>query len=238
MLAVLVNFAAVLLGGFVGLMFGKTFKREVFREVLKAIGLAVIVFGLLGIIREMVLIEEGLIKTRHELLLLLSLAAGIFIGETLKLHSRMETFGNFLESKLKAKQLSKGFVTSTMIFISGAMAIVGSIRAGLGDPEVLYLKAMIDGITALLLASALGSGVLLSAASVLIYQGLIACLAHFFGDYISSEFISAFGAVGYALLVAVGIDLLFKNKLKPVNLTPALAVCALYFLVKWIVGMF
>lgn len=237
MLAIVVNALAVIAGGLIGIGFRKAFKSEILEEVLKAVGLAVIVFGIIGLVREMVYVEGGELKSRHELLLLFSLALGVFLGEALRLHSRFEALGMRLESRLKARNLSKAFVSSTMVFISGAMAIVGSIRAGLGDPGMVYLKAVIDGITAVLLASTLGWGVLLSAISVLIYQGFFALLAICFGDHLSADFISAFGAVGSAILVAVGINFLFKDKMKPLNLVPALAVVIVYYAFKALLAM-
>lgn len=234
MTAVLVNSLAIFVGGWIGLAFRKILKQELLREVLKAVGLSVIIFGLLGTVREMIYLEEGTLKSRNELLLLISLTLGLFLGECLKLDFRIKAFGNYLEKKFNAKSFSQAFITSTIVFATGAMAIVGSIRAGLGDPNMLYLKATIDGITAILLASVLGGGVLFSALSLFLYQGLIAFLAIAFGNFLSKEFISAFSAIGYVILIAIGIDFIFKDKIKPINMTPALGICILYFLIKMI----
>jgi uncharacterized membrane protein YqgA involved in biofilm formation len=162
MLALILNCCTILLGGSIGLLFRRVLKKEIFEEVLKVVGLTVIIFGALGLFQEMLFIEDGNLKARHELFLLVALALGAFLGTVLKLDFRLKKLTKYLDEKFKGKRFSEGFITATMVFGSGAMAIVGSIRAGLGDLDILYLKAVIDGITALILASTLGYGVLFS----------------------------------------------------------------------------
>lgn len=180
----------------------------------------------------MLFIEDGNLKARHELLLLVALALGAFLGTVLKLDFRLKKLTKYLDEKFKGKRFSEGFITATMVFGSGAMAIVGSIRAGLGDLDILYLKAVIDGITALILASTLGYGVLFSIVPIFFYQGLFVLLTSAFGNFFPNDFISAFSAIGYALLVAIGINFIFENKIKVINLIPALGICILWFVIK------
>src|SRR5690606_33490389 len=99
-----------------------------------------------------------------------------------------------------------GFVTASLIFGVGAMAIVGSIKVGLGEPNILYLKALIDGVTAIILASTLGIGVLFSAFIIFFYQGLIIIIIFFLGDIFDSTFIDTFSMVGYVLVFFLGLN--------------------------------
>lgn len=232
MLALLVNSCTILIGGTIGLIFRRVLKKDLFKDALKAIGLAIIVFGSLGLIREMLVISSGNIYTRHELLLLVALTIGAFLGTALKLDARLKSFGEFLDDKFKGKSFSEAFITATMVFGTGAMAIIGGIRAGLGDPNILYLKAVIDGITAIILASTLGYGVLFSAIPIFLYQGLFVLLIFAFGPFLSEDFISAFSAIGYVLLIAIGINFIFENKIKVINLIPSLGICILWFIIK------
>ncbi|HHX80238.1 MAG TPA: DUF554 domain-containing protein [Acholeplasmataceae bacterium] len=232
MLALILNCCTILLGGSIGLLFRRVLKKEIFEEVLKVVGLTVIIFGALGLFQEMLFIEDGNLKARHELLLLVALALGAFLGTVLKLDFRLKKLTKYLDEKFKGKRFSEGFITATMVFGSGAMAIVGSIRAGLGDLDILYLKAVIDGITALILASTLGYGVLFSIVPIFFYQGLFVLLTSAFGNFFPNDFISAFSAIGYALLVAIGINFIFENKIKVINLIPALGICILWFVIK------
>ncbi len=183
-----------------------------------------------GFFKEIFYFENGNIKSQNELLLLICLALGTFVGAILKLDFRLKRLGDNLDQKFKGKRFSEGFIASSMVFLTGAMAIVGSIRSGLGDPELLYLKAAIDGITAIILASTLGYGVLFSATGILIYQGGITLFTIRMGPFLSQPFISAFSLIGYAILISIGINFIFKDKIKVINQIPALGLCIIYFI--------
>ncbi|MGD9605630.1 MAG: DUF554 domain-containing protein [Bacilli bacterium] len=230
MVATLVNGLAVVIGGIIGLLFRKIIKPHIFDAVLKVVGIVVLIIGLGGVLKEMLVIDNNTISTQNELLLLISLALGTFIGELLKIDNHLNHFGEFLEKKINRGKFSEGFISASLIFCIGAMAIVGSIHAALNDPSIIYLKAIIDGITAIVLASTLGFGVIFSAIPVLIYQGLITGLGLIFGDFMPTDFISAFSMVGYAVVACIGLNFFRTEKIKLANMLPSLIVVIVYYL--------
>ncbi|MCL2632663.1 MAG: DUF554 domain-containing protein [Coriobacteriia bacterium] len=122
----------------------------------------------------------------------------------------------------------EGYMTATILFCVGAMTFLGSIQAGLGDPSVLYLKSLLDGISAVALACALGIGVGFSAVSILLIQGSLALLGMFFGDFFTPAIIASMDLVGGIMLIALGIEIIGIHKMKVANMLPALLVAMLF----------
>lgn len=230
MVATLVNGLAVIIGGFIGLLFRKSIKKAIFDAVLKVVGIVVLITGLGGVLKELLIIDGTGFQTQNELLLLVSLSLGTFIGELFHIDDHLNHFGLFLEKKMNKGKLSEGFISSSIIFCIGAMALVGSIKAALGDSSIIYLKAMIDGITAIVLASTLGFGVLFSAISLVLYQGLITILGIIFGDFLPLGLVSAFSMVGFAIVACIGLNFFRTEKLKLANMLPSLVIAILFFL--------
>ncbi|WP_309090551.1 DUF554 domain-containing protein [Domibacillus sp.] len=193
--------------------------------VMHAIGLAVVVLGL----------QMGL-KGENFLLVILSLTAGAVLGELLKIDERLNDLGNWLEQKVGSKgsgSISQGFVTATLIFVIGAMGVIGALDSGIrGNHEVLFTKSLIDGITALILTTTLGIGVLFSAVPVLLYEGLIALFATQIDRFVSQEWMDAFilemTAAGGIMIFAIGLNLLQITNIRIANLLPAIAFVALF----------
>lgn len=231
MLGTIVNVLAIILGTILGLVFRKWIKKDVCDSILKAVGIVIIVIAILAIIKNSITIEDNMIKTNFELLLLLCVAIGTFIGELLKIDDFINKVGNKLEAKFNKSMLSVGFVTSTLIFCVGAMAITGSIEAAFGNYQILYIKATLDGITSLVLAATLGFGVLLSSIVVLIYQGLITLFAYYLKPVMSDEFINAFSVVGYSLVLGLGLNFIRTEKIKVSNMIPSLLLVILYYVI-------
>ncbi len=230
MVATLVNGLAVIIGGFIGLLFRKSIKKAIFDAVLKVVGIVVLIIGLGGVLKELLIIDGTGFQTQNELLLLVSLSLGTFIGELFHIDDHLNHFGLFLEKKMNKGKFSEGFISSSIIFCIGAMALVGSIKAALGDSSIIYLKAMIDGITAIVLASTLGFGVLFSAISLVLYQGLITILGIIFGDFLPLGLVSAFSMVGFAIVACIGLNFFRTEKLKLANMLPSLVIAILFFL--------
>lgn len=230
MVATVVNSITVILGTIIGLSFRNSSKKEIWESVLKAVGIVVFIFGIVGVFKAMVYIDGDGFKTRYDLLLLLCLAGGTFLGEIINIDQHLKNFGNKIEKKLNRGAFSEGFISASLIFCIGAMAIVGSMQAALGDPSTIYLKAIIDGITAIILASTLGFGVAFSAISILIYQGAITILGMVLGDFMSINFQNAFSIVGYAIVACIGLNFIYKEKIKVANMLPSLLIVILYFL--------
>ena len=231
MLGTIVNVIGITVGALLGLLFKSKIKENLIDALLKAIGIVVFVIGIIGVVSNMVYIDGGAIRTRYELLLLIAIALGTLTGEALKLDTRLNQFGKWIEKKFNTNQFSEGFITASLIFCVGAMAIIGSVESALGEHTTLYLKAAIDAITALVLASTLGFGVIFSGITVFLYQGLITAIAWIFGDVMSTEFIQSFSMVGYVLVACIGLNFIRQEKLKLANMLPALLIIIVYYLI-------
>lgn len=236
MWAFAVNGLTVVAGSIIGLIFRKFIKKETCDSVLKAMGIVVLLIGLIGVIENMVTVTDGKITTSGTLLLIIAIAVGTFIGEFLKIDDRMNNFGLMLEKKLNKGKIAEGFITATLIFCVGSMAIIGSMESAQGNPNTIYLKSALDGITSIALASTLGFGVALSSVTVVVYQGLLTLLFVLLDNFIPGDFIISFSMVGYAMVACLGLNFLMKDKIKVANMLPALVVVIIYHLVMYAIN--
>lgn len=231
----LINVALVLAGGAIGLIFKKAISKEIEYSIHKATGVAVLVIGICGILSTMLSSDSsGKISSSGELILVVSLALGTFIGEILKLDDRLNKGCKKIEDKFKMSNFAQGFITATMIYCIGAMAIVGAINDGLlGDSSTLITKGIIDGITSIVLSASLGYGVLFSAIPILIYQGGITLLAGALENVLVGDLLNNICMVGYALVMCIGINFLYNSdkQIKTVNMLPSLLVPVGYKLI-------
>lgn len=229
MFAFLANAVAVIVGSTIGLLFKKFIKKEICDSVLKAMGVVVLVIGVIGVIENMVTVNiDGTVSSSGTLLLIFAIAIGTFIGEFLKIETHMNNFANMLEKKINKGKIAEGFITATLIYCVGSMGIIGSMESALGNPNTIFLKSALDGITSIALASTLGVGVMLSSVSVLVYQGLLTLLFVILGDFMPADFIVSFSMVGYVMVTAIGFNFLTKEKIKVGNMLPALLVVIVY----------
>ena len=223
MLGVIVNSLAIVVGGLIGLVLKHGLSERLKVVVMQGIGLSVIVIGL-----------SGALKSESMLLLVLSLALGGLIGSLLQIEYRLDMLGLKIEKKFKGKEegsFSKGFVTASLVYCVGAMAIVGSIEAGVsGNYDTLYVKSLLDGVTAIVFAATLGFGVLFSSISVFIYQGVIVVLGMLLGDYMPAILITEMSAVGSVLIMAIGINVLEIKRIHVGDLLPAVLIPIVYYL--------
>ena len=236
----LINAALILLGGIIGLVFKKAVSKEMEHSIHKATGVAVVVIGICGVLSAMLKAQaDGSISSSGELILVISLTLGTFIGELLKLEELLNKGCKWVERKCGMSNFAAGFITATMIYCVGAMAIVGSINDGLlGDSSTLVTKGILDGITSVVLAASLGYGVLFSVIPVLVYQGGMTLLAGLLDQVLVGELLSNICMVGYALVMCIGINFLTDGdkKIKTVNMLPALMVPVGYAIVKNLIG--
>lgn len=235
MTGTLVNAGAIVLGGLVGLLLKKGIPASLNDSIMKVVGLVVALIGLNGVIKAMLTVdlETGKLSDSGSLLLLISLVVGCIAGEALKLDDRLAGLGLFIERRFEAGGFAKGFVSATLLFCVGAMAIIGAINDGLrGDSNILFIKSMLDGTTAIILASALGYGVLFSAIPVLLFQGGVSLCAVFIEPYISDPLLNMVCMTGYAIVIFIGLNFLFEMKIKTANLLPALVVPVVYYFVS------
>ena len=229
MLGTIVNALAILLGGSLGLLFRRGLSERFKAIVMQAIPLGVLFIGL-----SMAL--GGLLARGAEpLLFIISLVLGGIAGEALRLEERLEKLGQRLQARFargeRDGRFAEGFVSASLLFCVGAMAIVGSIQDGLkGDPRVLFAKSLLDGVTSIIMASSLGPGVLFSAFAVFFYQGTITVLAMASSVGVNQDLLREMSIVGGILIFAIGLDMLAIKKIKVGNLLPAIFVPALYYL--------
>lgn len=241
-LGVIANVLAVIAGTAVGLAFGGIIPERMRETTFKTIGLATFIIGIAMSTGGLAAIgrAKGPLGTYSALVFVGSLAVGAIIGEALRIEYWLERFGQWLQSisknipwlqptsgdptAEKGHTLVEGFVTASLLYCVGAMTVLGSIQDGLGDPSTLYLKATLDGMASIALASTLGVGVGLSIIPVLLVQGGIALAASSLQGAITPEVISAIEAVGGALILAIGLDLMGVKRLPVGNILPAIFV--------------
>jgi uncharacterized membrane protein YqgA involved in biofilm formation len=229
MLGVIVNSLAIIVGGLIGLLLKHGLSERLKVVVMQGIGLSVIVIGM-----------SGALKTDNVLLLVMSLAIGGLVGSLLQIEYRLDLLGLKMEQKFKGKEegsFAKGFVTASLVYCVGAMAILGSIEAGVnGNYETLYIKSLLDGVTAIVFAATLGFGVLFSSVSVFLYQGIIVVLGLFLGNYMPDALVVEMSAVGSVLIMAIGINILEIKRIHVGDLLPAVLVPVVYYLVLALVS--
>lgn len=216
LLGTLVNVALVLIGGFVGLFLKKGISKRFSDLIMNAIALVTMVIGI-----------TFATASENMLVVIISLVVGALIGEGINIDKKLNQLGGLIKSKVKSESgnVGEGFVTATLLFCVGSMAIMGSLDSGLrGDHTVLYTKAIMDGISALIFASSMGIGVLLSAVPILLYQGSITLLSSFIQPYLTQSMMTEMNAVGGILLIGLGISILGIKEIKVSNLLPALVI--------------
>ncbi|MEH2952762.1 DUF554 domain-containing protein [Candidatus Merdisoma sp. JLR.KK011] len=210
-----VNALAVFAGSAVGLLLKKGFPERMGDSIMKGLSLCVIYIGI-----------SGAFEGENVLIAIVSMAGGTVIGELLNLNERMEQLGEWIQNKFQSKDskvsVAEGFVTSSLLFCTGAMTIVGSLQSGLSlDHSTLFAKSLIDGIAAVVLASSLGFGVLFAGIFCLVYEGGLALCAQFIGPFLTDSVIHEMTCVGSLLIIGVAINMLFKNKICVMNSIPA-----------------
>lgn len=238
MLGTIVNAAAILLGGLAGLLL-KGGMKENFRDIInQAVSLAVVFVGASGCIGNM--LAEG----ANPVLFIVSLALGGILGEWAGIEARLAGLGDWMQGKLKKgagdaggqSGFSKGFVAASLVFCVGTMAVLGSIESGVrGNHAILYAKSLLDGIISVVMASTLGVGVLFSAVSVFLYQGLLTLAAGWVSPWLTADMLREIGIIGGILITAIGLNMLGLTKIRVGNLLPALLFPVLWYLVTGLV---
>ena len=228
-LGTLINAAAIVVGGGVGLIIKNRLGENMQGALMKSLGLATIFIGLGGALAGLLEVSaEGAVSTRGTMLMVISLIIGTIIGELIRIEDRLGLLGERLRLLFKTQSdssFANGFVTSTLVVCVGAMAIVGSIQEGLtGDFSMLVAKAMLDMMITLVFASTQGFGVLFSAVPLLIYQGSITILARMAGPFLGDVLIGNLSYIGSILIFAIGLNLVFRLKIRVGNMIPALLI--------------
>lgn len=213
----LVNGIAIIVGSFIGIVLKSGFIKAKSKAIMGALGLSTLIIGF-----------QGVISYANVLLLIVALALGVLMGEFLKLDDHINHFAYALEKRFAKgsdSTFAQGFVTASILFGVGAMAIVGSLESGLRQNEtILYTKSLLDFISSIVFASTYGWGVLFSAFVIVIYQGAITLLSTFVAPVMTDMMITDISAVGSALIIAIGLNMLEMTKLKLANFLPAIVV--------------
>jgi uncharacterized membrane protein YqgA involved in biofilm formation len=193
-----------------------------------------LVIGINGAISSMFTVgADGTLSSSGELLMVISLIIGTIAGEYLNIDEHLNRFGQRIEEKTKAEGFSKGFISASILYCVGAMAIIGSLNDGLtGDSSVLFIKGALDGTMSIMLTASLGLGVAFTATPVLLYQGAISLLAGVISPLVSGELLNQICCVGYVMVMAIGINLADITKIKVANLLPGLLVPVLYQIIQ------
>ena len=230
MIGTLINTIAILLGTAVGLLARKSLNDRLKDTVVQGEGLCVILIGL-----------SSALQTADTMCVIICIVVGGLIGSAVNIERRLNQLGGVLEKRFAAGQqegsIARGFVSASLIYCVGAMAIVGAMDSGLrGDHSTLIAKSMLDGVTSIFLAGSMGIGVGLSAFAVLIYQGLIAILAGWLEPLLTAPIITEMGAVGGLLICGIGLNMIYDEHHIPVgNMLPAIFLPMIYLP---IVGLF
>jgi uncharacterized protein len=209
-----VNTGAVLAGSLVGLAAGKHLPERLKITVMQALGLAVILIGL-----------QMALSGKEPLTSICCLLLGSFTGELLRIEQGVEHIGEWLKSKTGSDSSTfvQGFVFASILYLTGAMMIVGAIQDGtVGDTRTLYIKSLLDGVASIALSSTLGAGVAFSALSVLVIQGAVTLLASQLDFLREPAVLNAVTATGGLIILGIGINLLNMAKIRIGNFLPAL----------------
>lgn len=223
---VLTNVAAILVGGGVGLLLGQKVNVRFQKTMTQGLALCILLIGL-----------SGALDGTDTIGAIVCMVLGAIIGEALDIERRLDGLGEWVQRRMKGRgsNVSQGFVTASLLFCVGAMAVVGSLDAGLsGKYDTLFAKSILDGVSALLFATTLGVGVLFSAVPILIYQGAIALLAGLMQPLLSDAVVALMSGTGGLLIAGLGLNMLGIEKIKVGNLLPAIFVPIIYVpVVEW-----
>ena len=230
MLATIINSAAIVLGSLIGILFKQRINTRITRSLVTALALAVAVLGIMGAI-----------QTKDSLGMVICIAVGTLLGELLDLDGKLEALAQLLRrlvapGEAASGSFTQGFISATLTFCIGSMAIMGSMQAGIsGDMSILLSKSVIDCITAVSFATALGIGVAFSALPILVYQGGITLLAAVIAPFLAQSVINEVSAVGSIMMIGIAINLLELRKIPVANMLPAMFLPVLYQpLAQWI----
>jgi len=226
MLGTFVNCLAIMAGTTVGMLFKNGIPERYNQTVMQAIALSVMLIGI-----------KSALGCPDLLIIIISLAAGALMGEFIGIEAYLKKLGDFLERKFSkpssgSSSLSIAFVTASLLYCVGSMAIVGSLESGLtGTHDTLFAKSFLDGITSIILTASLGIGVGLSVVPVLIYQGAITLAAGFMKPYLVPAVVSQMSATGGLLILAIGLNMIREKKIAVGNMLPAIFLPLVYYLV-------
>jgi len=225
----LINAGAIIIGSIIGIVLNKKFPRNINTIIFQALGLFSIFLGL----------SLAFQTQNNYLIICLSLILGGVVGESFKLSKKTDNLGELFKRRLNNSnpRFTEGFVTATMIFSVGSMAIIGPLNEALiGDATLVLTKSMMDGVTSIALSAVFGRGVIFSAIPVLFIQGSIGLGATSLQSFLSEELVAEISSIGGILILGIGISLLEIKKINVINLLPSmLIIIPLFYLMNYMV---
>lgn len=221
MLGTIVNAAAIIAGGMIGLVVKKGLPEKMADTLMKGLGLCTLFLGI-----------SGSLKGENSLILIISMVIGVLIGEGIDLEDKLNRLGQLVERRFQNGKdagnqvsIAEGFVTASLLFCVGAMAIVGSLQSGLtGNHEMLFNKAVLDMVAAIVFASTLGIGVIFSSVLVFLYQGTITILAQWLSPLLTDTVVNEMTCVGSVIIIGLAFNMIGITKLRVMNFVPAIFV--------------
>ena len=235
MIATFINAGLVVLGSIIGLLFQKKISQRLCDALIIVLGLCVLAIGI-----------TSAIGTKDTLCVILCMAVGTLLGEAIDIEKRMDRAGDALKRRLAKEdgehsRFTESFVSATVLFCVGAMAINGSLEAGMhGNYSILISKGVIDGITSITFAAAMGVGVVFSVIPLILYQGALTLLAAWVGPYLGEAVTTEMSAVGGIIIIGIGLNMLGlpRKKLRVGNMLPAIFLPIVYVpLSNWFSGL-
>ena len=230
-LGTIINIAGILIGGLLGLCFGKLLKERHQQTLTRVCGVSTLFIGIGGALEGMLQVSGNGVVSGSGMLIVVCLALGALIGELLNIEDAFERFGQWLKLKTgnaKDKQFVDGFVTASLTVCIGAMAIVGSIEDGIShDYSILATKAILDLIIIMVMTCSLGKGCIFSAIPVGILQGSVTLLSTFLRPLMTEAAQSNLSMIGSILIFCVGVNLVWDKRIRVANLLPAVVLAGI-----------
>ena len=216
MLGTIVNTAAIIVGALIGMLLKKGLSPKRTDTLMKGLGLCTLYLGI-----------SGSLKGNNSLILIIAIVFGAIIGEVIDLDEKINRLGDLLEKKFAknngAVSIAEGFVTASLLFCVGALAIVGPLQSGLTDNhEILFNKSILDFVAAAIFASTLGFGVVFSAGLVFVYQGVITLLSQWIAPYLTDVMIAEMTCIGSVIIIGLALNMIGITKLRIMNYVPAI----------------
>lgn len=220
----LVNAAAVVVGSAVGLLLQRGIPEKYQHTIMQGLAMSVALIGV-----------QMALKTQNILIVIISMVIGAILGEWLGIEQGLNRIGDYLTVRLGGRygNVGQGFVTASLVYCVGAMAVVGGIQDGItGDASTLYAKSMLDGVSAVVFSATMGIGVALSSIAILLYQGTITLLASSFGAVLTEHSITEMTAVGGLLIVGISLRILDIKQVNVANMLPTIPIAA-FIAIVW-----
>ena len=227
MFGVVVNSLVIICGGILGLLINKGIPKHLDKCIMDGLALVVTYMGI-----------SGALKGENPLYIIISMTIGIVIGELIDIDNLLNKLGIFIDNKISKKdkdsidetnindnKIAKGFISSSLLYCVGAMAVVGSIQSGLSnDYSVLFAKSVLDGVSSIFFAASMGVGVLLSSMAVFLYEGIITLAASGLSSILSDNVVTYMTSVGSLLIMAMGLNMLKICNIKVANMLPSMFI--------------